>query len=150
MTGEDFVTIFEKAVSDISESQKGLKNIVVIGFCFAGKLAYLCSKNSLVDTIVSFYGAGANQPGFIGEQSAIEYLVSNRGNSDLRVHSFFGIQDESIPTVDREKIQSALKAAQINYQAYEYDAGHAYFQAGRTNYNQQAAQASWQELQKII
>lgn len=150
MTGEDFVTIFEKAVSEISVWQKGLKNIIVIGFCFAGRLAYLCGQNSLVDTIVSFYGAGANQPGFIGGQSAIEYLVNNHNNSSLRVYSFFGTQDESIPSADRAKIQSVLQASQITHQAYEYHTGHAYFQVGRTNYNQQAAQASWQELQKII
>lgn len=151
MSGDDFIAIFEQSILDISSQHKDIVEIFVIGFCFAGRLAYLTGENHLVSTIISFYGAGANIIEFIDKKSAIEYLVAKRGtDSSLSVCSFFGTEDESIPRTERESIKAQLLDTKIDYNDYEYEAQHAYFQPGRANYNDKAAKASWQELDKII
>lgn len=151
MIGDQFVVFFQKTITEIQQAYPSITQITVIGFCFGGRLAYLTSINKHVKSIVSFYGAGAHMPGFIAGKSAIEYLVSSRARDvDLRVTSFFGTQDESISETDRMRTQSELVNAGINYQGYEYDAGHAYFQEGRPNFNKAANKSSWEVLRKII
>jgi dienelactone hydrolase len=151
LRGDQFVVFFQKAITEIQQSYPNLKQFVVVGFCFGGRLAYLTSINKQVIFIVSFYGAGTHLAGFVDGKSPIEYLVSKRGGGkDLQVTSFFGTQDESIPEADRTQTQSDLVNAGIYYRGYDYDAGHAYFQEGRPNYNEPAATASWKVLRDII
>lgn len=151
MIGDQFVVFFQKAIAEIQQDYPNIMQFTVIGFCFGGRLAYLTGINKYVRSIVSFYGAGAHNPGFIAGKSAIEYLVSSRARGvDLQVTSFFGTQDESIPESDRMRTQSELVNAGINYQGYEYDAGHAYFQEGRPNYDEVANRSSWEVLRKVI
>ena len=124
---------------------------MVIGFCFGGRLAYLGGLDERVKKIVSFYGAGAHQPEFYATHTPIEALCDARNNdSSLEVLSFYGNQDASIPSVDREKTSEALVAAHIHYQARGVDAGHAYFQQGRPNYNQAAAHQSQIVLSEFL
>ncbi len=149
MTGNDFLAFFDKATTKIDTDYQSYNSFIVIGFCFAGRLSYLTSTNSLVTKIVSFYGGGANLPNFVHDKSAIEYLIRvNRKN--VSILSFYGIQDESIPQSDREQTYKLLTGAGVNYDFKEYDAGHAYFQPGRPNYNQVAAEASWQDLKQFL
>lgn len=140
MRGEDFVQPFADVLHTIQTSNNSITEFVVIGFCFGGRLAYLSGLDGRVKRIVSFYGAGAHQPEFYATHTPIEVLCDARNNdSTLEVLSFYGNQDASIPLADREKTSEALATAHIHYQAHEVDAGHAYFQQGRPNYNQAAA-----------
>ncbi len=151
MRGEDFVVAFTEVVKAIRQDNSNIQNFVVIGFCFAGRLAYLAGLDKPVNKIVSFYGAGAHTPNYYQGQSPITALVNARQNDpELTVLSFYGTQDESIPLEDRAKTQQELAEANIHYIAKEYDAGHAYFQLGRPNYNAEAAKASWQELTSFL
>src|SRR3989344_4629983 len=67
-----------------------------------------------------------------------------------KVVSFFGTQDKSIPESDRQRIKEEFAKSTIVYESYEYNAGHAYFQEGRPNYNAPASQASLEVLQKVL
>lgn len=147
--GELFLKIFNQTIKDMKQAQPTLKSVLVIGFCFAGRLAYLTSANELVNDIVSFYGGGANKPGFVEGKTAIEFLIAQKRN-DVKLLSFYGIQDESIPEDDRNQTRDSLIKAGVNYLQKEYDAGHAYFQPGRPNYNESAATSSWQDLEGFL
>lgn len=148
MTGEDFVSIFNKALGEIKANQPKLESITVIGFCFGGRLAYLSGLSSEVKKIVSFYGAGAHTANYYEGKAPIEVLCEvRRGDESLKVLSFYGSQDGSIPESDRELTIESFKNAGINYTEKVYDTGHAYFQPGRADmYNEQAANGSWDEL----
>lgn len=151
MHGEDFMTFFKIAVEDIKAAQPKLKELIVIGFCFGGRLAYLSGMVKEVTKIVSFYGAGAHTSNYYQSQTPIEALIDARqNNSSLQVLSFYGKQDESISEEDRKLTSKLLTQASITYEAKEYDARHAYFQPGRPNYNEEAAKNSWQVLEKFI
>lgn len=147
--GELFLNIFNQAIEDIKTAQPNLESITVIGFCFAGRLAYVTSGNVLVHNIVSFYGGGANKPEFVNGKTAVEFLIAQQRN-DIKVLSFYGTQDESIPEDDRNQTKDLLSGAGVNYVHKEYDAGHAYFQPGRPNYNEAAAKSSWQDLEGFL
>jgi carboxymethylenebutenolidase len=152
MTGEDFLAIFNKALEDIKQNQPKLEFIIVIGFCFGGRLAYLSGLSSEVKKIVAFYGAGAHTANYYEGKTPVEALCEIRRNDQsLSVLSFYGLQDGSIPESDRQAAAQAFKDAGINYTEKIYDAGHAYFQPGRADmYNEAAASASWADLQNFI
>ena len=152
MAGEDFIAIFNKALEDIKADQPRLKSITVIGFCFGGRLAYLSGLSSEVKKIVAFYGAGAHTANYYQGKTPVEALCEIRhADESLKVLSFYGSQDGSIPETDRQATAKAFKDAGINYTEKVYDAGHAYFQSGRADmYNEAAANASWADLQNFI
>jgi len=152
MTGEDFINIFNKALDEIKVNQPKLESITVIGFCFGGRLAYLSGLSSEVKKIVSFYGAGAHTANYYEGKTPIEALCEVRRNDEsLKVLSFYGSQDGSIPQTDQELTAQSFKYAGINYTEKVYDAGHAYFQSGRADmYNEEAANASWKDLDSFV
>ena len=146
---KEFTGFFEKALREIKEQYPKLNKFTIIGFCFGGRLAYIAGTSKSVSGVVSFYGGGANNPDYVGEQSAVEYLISKKG-MNVSVTSFFGTNDTSIPEDDRQKVKEKFTNAGIDFGSYEYDAGHAYFQEGRKNYNRVASQASWEILKHIF
>ena len=152
MTGEDFINIFNKALGEIKANQLKLESITVIGFCFGGRLAYLSGLSSEVKKIVSFYGAGAHTANYYEGKTPIEVLCEiRRSDESLKVLSFYGSQDGSIPQADRELTAESFKNTNIDYTEKVYDTGHAYFQPGRAEmYNEEAANASWIDLDAFI
>ena len=152
MTGEDFVSIFNKALDEIKANQPKLESITVIGFCFGGRLAYLSGLSLEVKKIVAFYGAGAHTDNYYEGKTPIEALCKIRRNDQrLSILSFYGSKDGSIPEAERQLTAQAFKDAGINYTQKIYDAGHAYFQPGRADmYKEAAANASWVDLQNFI
>lgn len=152
MTGEDFVEIFNEAIQEIRLAQPDLESFVVIGFCFGGRLAYLSGISPMVKKIVSFYGAGAHTSNYLEGKTPVEVLCENRnGDKSLRMLSFYGSADSSISASDRELTEKSMADASIDYTEKIYEAGHAYFQPGRTdNYNAAASSASWDDLKSFI
>ncbi len=153
MTGEDFVNIFEQAVDHIVADLGGLEDLIVCGFCFGGRLAYLSSIEPRVKKIISFYGAGANKPNYYSDSSAIEQLCEARSSDEsLQVLSFYGADDDSINKEDRDKTKNAMQESNINYRDIVYsDTGHAFFNNTRENmYNEKSAMKAWQEIVKFV
>lgn len=148
--GGDFAKFFRKTLEEIKEVYPSIERFSVVGFCFGGRLSYIAGGYDIVSKVFSFYGSGANLENYIEGKTPIEYLVAKRNKSDLCVNSFFGINDPTFPETDRQKIKEELIKAGIFYEAHEYDAGHAYFQEGRKNYNASASQASWEVLKKTF
>lgn len=150
-TGKAFSELFNTAVAELMAEYPSLQQIVVCGFCFGGRLSYVAATNKQVSQVISFYGAGANMPDFMGDQSAIESLAqARRGDEALRVLSFYGAQDGSIPPDDRLHTRSLLDQAGIHYTEKVYPTGHAYFNEDRETYHQASADASWQDIKKLF
>jgi len=145
-----FVPFFKKVLEEIKEVYPAIKKFVVIGFCFGGRLAYIAGGEKEVSKIIPFYGGGALTPGYVEGKTSIDYLISKRKSDNLRVASFFGLNDQSIPESDRQEVKDKLTQAGIEYSGHEYNAGHAYFQEGRLNYNPEAHEASWSVLHQIL
>ncbi len=153
MTGEDFVNIFEQAVDHIAAQIPGLESIIVCGFCFGGRLAYMSATELRVKKIISFYGAGANQANYYSDNSAVELLCETRSNDEsLSVLSFFGEDDESISKNDREKTKHSIEESGIKYKEVVYPStGHAFFNNSReTMYNQESSKKAWQEIVRFL
>lgn len=153
MRGEDFVEIFSTALGEISQDGASIENIIVCGFCFGGRLAYVAGSDPKVSKVISYYGAGAHTPDFINGRTPIENLAQAKtGDSSFSVLSFYGQKDDSIPDVDRVKTSELLKQANINYEAVVYpQAGHGFFNSERaTMYNQPAANDSWQRVISFV
>ena len=145
------MAIFKKAVEQIKKSQPGLSSIQVIGFCFGGRLAYLAGLEQSVKKIVSFYGAKSAMADYYDGTSAAGALCDERGgDNSLKVLAFYGKNDASIPEDDRAVIKKLFEEANIGYLAYEYPAGHAYFQKGRPNYDAESAALSKQQLDEFL
>ncbi|GAB4146642.1 MAG: dienelactone hydrolase family protein [Patescibacteria group bacterium] len=152
MTGEKFISIFERALNEIQENNPNIQNFTVCGFCFGGRLALLSGTNLKVKNIISFYGGGANQPDFYQKHSAVESLVNSRRNdTELRILAFFGAEDQSIPADDRQRTQGLLNTADLNYIFEVYkNTGHAFFNKDRDTYVPEAATEAWEEVKKFL
>ncbi len=148
--GDDFLVFFKKVLSEIKLAYPNLQKFTVIGFCFGGRLAYIAGGEPEVSKVISFYGGGVHAPNYVVGKTPVEYLVSKRAQTPLQIEGFFGIQDKSIPEEDRVKTKEQLAQAGVAYEAHEYEAGHAYFQEGRFNFNELASKASWEVLKKIF
>jgi len=149
--GADFLELFNTAVSELMAEYPTLEEIVVCGFCFGGRLSYVAATNMNVKKVISFYGAGANQPDFNKDKSAIQSVVDARSNDEaLRIMSFYGAQDGSIAPDDRLHTRSLLTQANIEYIEKVYPTGHAYFNEDRETYHEASAIASWQDIEKFM
>lgn len=146
---QKFVSFFEKSLEEIESKYSNINKFSVVGFCFGGRLAYIAGGSEKVFQVISFYGGGANTPNYIEGKTPVEYLISKK-NGNISVTSLFGTNDPSIPEEDRKKIKKAFTRVGIKFSLYEYDAGHAYFQEGRKNYNEVASRASWEVLRQIL
>ncbi len=149
-TGSDFISFLDRAIPEIKDAYPGLKSFSVVGFCFGGRLAYVAGGYPNVNKIFSFYGGQPNIENYIFGKSPIDYLISKKGDSKIVINSFFGTNDPSIPEEDRKKVAEKMQAAKMNYTSHEYEAGHAYFQEGRKNFNQPASSASWEVLKQVL
>lgn len=153
MQGVDFVEIFSTALANIKQDMPDLSIVYVCGFCFGGRLAYVAGADKSVSKIISFYGAGANGPGFINNKSAIDNLSASRANDQsFSVLSFYGANDDSIIPADRAKTAQKLKEAGISYEEVVYEgAGHGFFNSQRPDmYNADASAEAWQRVKWFL
>lgn len=152
MTGELYLPHLARAVALVRERQPELERLVIWGFCFGGKLAYLSGVNPAITDIVSCYGGASVSPGFYAGDSAVQALARARHQDKaLRVLGIFGEHDPMIPSADREKIHSLLTEAKIQHEIKVYDAGHAFFNADREDrYVQSAAEQAWEDISAFL
>lgn len=152
MKARDFYKLFTQVLDEIQAEYPNLKEFVVVGFCFGGRLAYLAGIDERVSKLISFYGGQPHLPSYFEGKSPVEALIDARRDSKLQVLSFYGGQDESIPTEDRAKTKTVLEEAKISYIEKIYpEAGHAYFNDSRPErYNAEAAKESWKVIKNFV
>lgn len=152
MTGEQYLVLLEKTVTEIYKRQPNVARIVIWGFCFGGKLAYLSGVDKRVTDIVSFYGGASLAQDFYQGGSVIDALTEvRRQDQALRVFAAFGENDEMIPASDVSAIHERIDQAGIAAEVHVYAAGHAFFNEDRTDrYDAAAAQKAWTDVKKFL
>lgn len=119
-----------------------------IGFCFGGHVTYLGASLPDIKATASFYGAGITTwcPGE-PTKTTLDYTSAIQG----KLYAFFGMADASIPAVQVDQIETALKTNQVDHQIFRYPgADHGFFCDRRASYNEQAARAAWQEVKTLF
>ncbi|MBV5261366.1 dienelactone hydrolase family protein [Synechococcus moorigangaii CMS01] len=119
-----------------------------IGFCFGGHVVYLGASLPEMKATASFYGAGITTfcPGETTKVT-LDYTPEIHG----KLYGFFGMADASIPAAQVDQIEAALKTHQVDHKIFRYpEADHGFFCDRRASYNEQAAQAAWQEVQTLF
>jgi carboxymethylenebutenolidase len=104
----------------------------VIGFCMGGALALLAAMHlPEIDAAVSWYGA---PPPEAGDPSKIR----------IPLQGHWALHDDFFKIQDVDKMESKLKAGNVEYEFFRYDAKHAFGNPrGLGNYNREAAELAW-------
>jgi carboxymethylenebutenolidase len=150
MNGQVFMNVFDSTLDYIINQFPHTTQIIVIGFCFGGRLAWMSGANPNVSKIISFYGAEVDKPFHLGK-TVLEYLIKVRAQDPtLKTLALFGKDDQSIPKTDRQSIQDQLHMAGIDHRQKEYQAGHSFFNPDRSSFNQSAAEQAMNDLRNFI
>ena len=131
------LTSYTGAIQDIKGAaqyllKQGCKKVGITGFCMGGSLSLAAA--ALVPEISAaapFYGI---PPPSLANVSTIK----------VPVQCHFGKQDKSNTAKPAEyaKLQEQLDAGGVDYEFYEYDAGHAFTNPHSANYNKTIAELS--------
>lgn len=126
----------DAATQDVRGAVQYLKQdsdqVGVIGFCMGGVLAVLAAMYAPeTDVAISWYGI---PPDEAGDPTTI----------DIPLQCHFAKDDSFFPIETADAFEEKLKAGNVNYEAYRYDAKHAFANEDWANYNREASQQAWQ------
>ncbi|MDA3921036.1 MAG: dienelactone hydrolase family protein [Salinisphaera sp.] len=126
----------DAATQDVRGAVQYLKadsdKVGVIGFCMGGVLAVLAAMHvPETDVAVSWYGI---PPDEAGDPKTI----------DVPLQCHFATQDTFFPIESADAFEAELKAGSVEYEAYRYDARHAFANEDWDNYDAQASKQAWE------
>ncbi|MGZ3562718.1 MAG: dienelactone hydrolase family protein [Vulcanimicrobiaceae bacterium] len=145
LEGLDFADASSQDVRGAAQylKQQGGK-VGVIGFCVGGALAFIAAMHVPdIDAAVIFYGF---PPPEAGDPATIKI--------PLLCH--FAKKDEFFDPKHVEWIESRLKAGNVKYELYWYDAEHAFCnpnplgKSGLGHYNPEAAKLAWERTYDFL
>lgn len=118
------------------------EKVGLVGFCWGGRVSML-SAAELPELVacVAYYGRitgdkTANQPA---------YPLDVAENMVVPLLGQFGVEDQSIPVSDVERLRDTLKQKGKTSEFHIYEnAGHAFNNDARPSYRAEAAQLAWQ------
>ena len=111
------------------------KRVGAVGFCMGGQLAlYAATAHpDVIHAVVDFYGIF--NPSVPVDISALKAPVL----------AHFGRTDKSVPPEKANALVAAIKATGARCDAYQYEAGHAFFNDARPQvYDEPSATLAWQ------
>ncbi|HJR06927.1 MAG TPA: dienelactone hydrolase family protein [Pyrinomonadaceae bacterium] len=118
------------------------------GFCLGGHLAFRAALQPDVRATTCFYGTGIHN-GKLGRDAdagSLERASEIRGELLM----VFGTLDPHVPEEGREKIENALKEANVNYTFKLYPAEHAFMRDEGARYDPEATDAAFGEMIKLF
>lgn len=133
MTGLDFG---DAATQDVRGAVQHLKRnggkVATMGFCMGGVLSLLGAMHAPeLDAAIAWYGLPPDEAGDPGEIK-------------IPVQGHYGNQDQMFPPETVNDFEDKLKAAQVRYELYRYDAPHAFGNEDWDYYDAEAAKLAWQ------
>lgn len=133
MTGLDFG---DAATQDVRGAVQHLKRnggkVATMGFCMGGVLSLLGAMHAPeLDAAIAWYGLPPEEAGDPGEIK-------------VPVQGHYGNQDQMFPPETVNDFEGKLKAAQVRYEFYRYDAPHAFGNEDWDYYDAEAAKLAWQ------
>lgn len=118
------------------------------GFCLGGHLAFRAALHADVRATACFYGTGIHN-GKLGKDAdagSLERAAEIQGELLM----VFGTLDPHVPEEGREKIESALKQAHVNYAFKLYPAEHAFMRDEGARYDPEATDAAFGDMIKLF
>jgi carboxymethylenebutenolidase len=150
LTAEIYLSLLKQTLSLFRTTYPNITEIIVCGFCFGGKLAFLSGIDSRVAKIISFYGADAHNV-FYQNMSTIEILTEKRSASSLKILALYGGQDVRISEEERLQTLEKLDKSEIKYREVIYPrAGHAFMNDYRETFELQSTQQAWEEIEIFL
>ncbi|WP_043768781.1 dienelactone hydrolase family protein [Algiphilus aromaticivorans] len=133
MTGLDFG---DAATQDVRGAVQHLKRnggkVATMGFCMGGVLSLLGAMHAPeLDAAIAWYGLPPDEAGDPGEIK-------------VPVQGHYGNQDQMFPPETVNDFEGKLKAANVRYELYRYDAPHAFSNEDWDYYDAEAAKLAWQ------
>lgn len=120
------------------------EDLSCIGFFVGGYVSLLAGSLYPLRGSVSFYGAGVSSHRTdLPYEPLGEELAKIKGEVLL----FYGEEDYSVKTEEREKVKETLGEAGVRYGCREYqECNHGFFCNSRRSYNKEAASEAWDLL----
>ncbi|MDQ1523573.1 MAG: carboxymethylenebutenolidase [Pyrinomonadaceae bacterium] len=118
------------------------------GFCLGGHLAFRAALQPDVRATTCFYGTGIHN-GKLGQDAdarSLERASEIRGELLM----VFGTLDPHVPAEGRDKIERALKAANVNYSFKLYPAEHAFMRDEGARYDPEATDAAFADMIRLF
>lgn len=118
------------------------------GFCLGGHLAFRAALQPDVRATTCFYGTGIHN-GKLGQDADARSLERAR---EIRgeLLMVFGTLDPHVPAEGRDKIESALKEANVNYSFKLYPAEHAFMRDEGARYDPEATDAAFADMIQLF
>lgn len=114
--------------------------VVAVGFCMGGRVAFLANASLPLKGAISFYGGGI-------APDLLDLAPRQHGSLLL----FWGGKDAHIPAEQRRAVEDALlQAGKRHTNVVFSQAKHAYFGHLHPNYDRGAARASWALVQEAL
>jgi carboxymethylenebutenolidase len=112
--------------------------VAAVGFCFAGRLAYLAAARTDVDAAASFYALGISK-------NAAE---SSRIACPLQLH--YGSEDEHVPQSEVDEVARAV-AGRANIELFMYQGcGHSFVNPIRPTFDAAAAKLAYGRVDAML
>lgn len=131
-----------KAGLDYLRALPHVERVGTVGLCFGGSLLLPLSSacGSAIDVAASFYGHCNHQ-----------WLDAIEDNVTAPMIFFYGNLDSVFLPPDIDALDAKLRELGKNYEIKRYDnAGHAFFNDKRLEYNQEVADACWKDLMAFL
>jgi carboxymethylenebutenolidase len=136
---------FDSAVAGMSVAVDALRrsprcngNVVALGFCFSGRLAFLAAARSGVDAAISFYALGISR----------DLAAAARIACPMQLH--YGLADEHVPRAEIDAVAAGV-AGNRNVALYLYEgAGHSFFNPVRPMYNAAASALASRRIDALL
>ena len=123
-----------------------MRSLFTVGFCFGGRLAFVCPTLGLgLAGAIGFYGRPAD-PHPSGAPSALDLA----GSIECPVLGLFGGADPGIPAEAITGFDAALAAAGVDHRLITYPgAPHSFFDRKAAEFAE-ASEAAWTEVLAFI
>jgi len=118
--------------------------LAAAGFCIGGHLAFRAALNRDVRATACFYGTGIHT-GKLGRDTDAGSLA-RAGEIRGALLMVFGTNDPHVPEEGRAQIESALRAAQVNYSFKLYPAEHAFMRDEGARYDPVATDLAFADM----
>lgn len=135
---DDAVADMRSAVAWLRASPSCTGQVVALGFCFSGLLAFLAAARAGVDAAVAFYSLGISR----------HLDAAPRIACPLQLH--YGLADEHVPRAEIDAVAAGL-AGKDNVELHLYSgAGHSFFNPVRPMYDAAASALAVRRIDALL
>jgi carboxymethylenebutenolidase len=118
------------------------------GFCIGGHLAFRAAFQPDVGATLCFYGTGIHNGKLGKDEDAHSLERAAEINGELLM--IFGKLDPHVPKEGRDKIEAALRQAEINFRVRVYPAEHAFMRDEGARYDPESTDSAFADMVQLF